>query len=118
MSWQPSLGAWPQAERIRFRVWAPGARSVDVASWGGGESIGAFALERLPDGTFLGESTGFRPGELYGYRLDGEGPFPDPASRYQPSGVHGPSQIIDPTSFVWSDASWKGVPRNELVIYE
>ena len=75
-------------------------------------------LERSADGTFRGASSDFRPGDLYGYLLDGEGPFPDPASRYQPEGVHGPSQIVDPGSFAWSDGSWNGIPRSDLVIYE
>jgi maltooligosyltrehalose trehalohydrolase len=50
--------------------------------------------------------------------LDGEGPFPDPASRYQPEGVHGPSQIIDPTQFAWSDHDWRGVRLQDAIIYE
>jgi maltooligosyltrehalose trehalohydrolase len=91
---------------------------VDVVSWGVERPAVSFALERSPDGTFHGASADFRPGDLYGYRLDGQGPFPDPASRYQPEGVHGPSQIIDPASYARSDASWEGVLRDDLVIYE
>jgi maltooligosyltrehalose trehalohydrolase len=67
---------------------------------------------------FQGESASMRPGDLYGYRVDGQGPFPDPASRRQPAGVHGPSQIVDPQAFRWSDAAWRGIPRAELVLYE
>jgi maltooligosyltrehalose trehalohydrolase len=118
MSWRPSLGAWPEAGRIHFRVWAPSTTAVAVVSWGDGRPARSFALERSADGTFRGESSDFRPGDLYGYCLDGEGPFPDPVSRYQPEGVHGPSRIVDPGSFAWSDPSWKGVSRDDLIIYE
>jgi len=57
------------------------------------------------------------PGTRYRYRLDGDGPFPDPASRYQPEGVHGPSEVTG-ESFAWTDAGFAGIARNELVIYE
>ncbi len=119
MSWKPSLGAWPEAGRILFRVWAPGATDVQAVSWGDdGRPPRSLKLERSPDGTFRGESCEFQPGDLYGYLLDGQGPFPDPASRYQQEGVHGPSQIVDPASFSWSDGSWNGVLRRDLIIYE
>ena len=57
-------------------------------------------------------------GSLYQYRIDGSGPFPDPASRFQPEGVHGPSQVVDPSRFRWTDAHWRGVAPEDLVIYE
>src|SRR5262249_29310787 len=58
------------------------------------------------------------PGDRYRYRVDGRGPFPDPASRFQPEGVHGPSEVVDPHAFAWSDAGWHNVPREDLVLYE
>jgi maltooligosyltrehalose trehalohydrolase len=58
-----------------------------------------------------------RAGMHYRYRL-GSGAFPDPASRFQPAGPHGASQLVDPTAFQWSDAAWKGVQRTERIIYE
>lgn len=118
MTWKPSLGAWPADGRTHFRVWAPESGSVEVIRWDDGRPDRTVALARCADGTFRGESTDFRSGDLYGYRLDDTGPFPDPASRYQPRGVHGPSQVIDPHSFDWSDSKWQGVPREELVLYE
>jgi maltooligosyltrehalose trehalohydrolase len=54
----------------------------------------------------------------YGYRLDGSPACPDPASRFQPAGPHGPSEIVDPGAFAWSDADWRGVTREGQVIYE
>ena len=57
-------------------------------------------------------------GARYRYRIDGEGPYPDPASRFQPEGVHGPSEVIDPAWFAWTDGGWSGVAAAELVVYE
>jgi len=52
------------------------------------------------------------------YLLDGAGPYPDPCSRFQPQGVHGPSSVVDPAAFEWSDRDWRGVPLERAVIYE
>jgi maltooligosyltrehalose trehalohydrolase len=73
---------------------------------------------RTDDGVFEGTFTDVSPGDLYAYLLDGEGPFPDPASRFQPQGVHGPSAVIDPLSFAWSDDEWRGLPLEEAIVYE
>jgi maltooligosyltrehalose trehalohydrolase len=75
-------------------------------------------LTRQRDGTFVGFVPGVGAKTRYWYRLDGEGPFPDPVSRYQPEGVHGPSQVVDPLGFRWSDARWRGIGLPELVVYE
>ena len=56
-------------------------------------------------------------GALYRYRLSGEVERPDPASAFQPEGVHGPSQVVD-TRFDWTDANWHGLPMNDYVLYE
>jgi maltooligosyltrehalose trehalohydrolase len=73
------------------------------------ESGGGFFSATLP---------GVGHGTLYRYRVDGKGPFPDPASRYQPAGVHGPSQVVDPGKFEWSDSEWSGVGMRDVVLYE
>jgi maltooligosyltrehalose trehalohydrolase len=73
---------------------------------------------RADDGVFTGTFTDVSPGDLYAYVLDGEGPFPDPASRFQPQGVHGPSAIVDPRSFEWSDDTWRSLPLEKAVVYE
>jgi maltooligosyltrehalose trehalohydrolase len=67
---------------------------------------------------FVGDCAELPAGSRYGYLLDGEGPFPDPASRFQPDGVHGASMIVDPAAFAWTDGGWSGVPLTDLVIYE
>jgi maltooligosyltrehalose trehalohydrolase len=75
-------------------------------------------LEAEPDGYFSGLIAEARPGSLYHFRLDGGERFADPASRFQPQGPHGPSQVIDPSTFRWTDDAWLGVPRTDLVVYE
>lgn len=61
---------------------------------------------------------GILPGDLYRYRMDGNDPWPDPASRFQPRGVHGPSQLVDTAGFSWSDGDWNGIDQKALAIYE
>jgi maltooligosyltrehalose trehalohydrolase len=114
MTWQPSLGAWPEGDGTRFRVWAPLACTVEVI----GEGRASHALQKAPDGTFGGLVPGVGAGDRYRYRVDGKGPYPDPASRFQPEGVHGPSEVVDAGRFEWSDASWRGISLDDLVIYE
>jgi maltooligosyltrehalose trehalohydrolase len=96
-----------------FRVWAPLRRAVEVVSDGG-----TVRLESEGGGYFSGVAEELHPGALYRYRLDGTGVFPDPASRFQPEGPHGPSQIVDPDSFRWTDQEWRGLPLAGQVIYE
>lgn len=96
-----------------FRVWTtrPGAVSVIV-------NEAEHVLEPRGDGYFSQFLEGIRAGDLYSFRIDGQGPFPDPASRFQPQGPHGPSQVIDPGAFRWTDSAWRGVSLRGQVIYE
>ncbi len=75
-------------------------------------------LSTAPDGFHELHDARGRAGDTYQYLLDGEGPFPDPASRHQPEGVHGPSMVIDPRSYGWQDSGWKRPPFRDLVLYE
>jgi maltooligosyltrehalose trehalohydrolase len=61
---------------------------------------------------------GLGPGARYLYVLDGEYARPDPVSRFQPEGVHGPSEVIDPNHFPWEDNDWKGIDLEEMIVYE
>ncbi len=100
---------------IHFRVWAPRRRRVQVVF----ESGKPLELEPEPDGYFSGLAPAADAGALYFFRLDGRDKlFPDPASRFQPQGPHGPSEVIDPAQYRWSDAGWRGVPLEGQVIYE
>lgn len=87
---------------------------MSVAIEGGPER----KLAREPDGYFSGTVEDAHPGSLYRYRLDGGKVYPDPASRFQPGGPHGPSLIVDPSAYEWTDAGWRGVPLEGQVIYE
>jgi maltooligosyltrehalose trehalohydrolase len=108
------LGAIRAGAESLFRVWAPQARAVDVVfEVEPGQTL---PLKRDSDGYFSGATSA--PVSLYKYRVDGTGPWPDPCSRFQPQGVHGPSQIVDPTAFKWSDANWRGAKLAGQVIYE
>jgi len=99
----------------RFRVWAPHADRVDVHVVSPAQRIER--LERDQNGYHHGVLESVRSGARYFFRLDGTD-RPDPASRFQPEGVHGPSEVVDPDAYTWNDAAWRGVARRDLVIYE
>jgi maltooligosyltrehalose trehalohydrolase len=119
--------------RCAFRVWAPRANQVELHVLGG-PSTGidrdpTTPVEPLPaqermvtmqpedEGYFAITLDGVEPGALYRYRLDDVTERPDPASRFQPHGVHGPSAVVDP-DFAWSDDGWTGLPLEQYVVYE
>jgi len=113
----PVCGAHLDADgRCLWRVWAPRARRVELVLSGGISRT--LAMQSKSRGYFEAELPDIAEGQRYAFRLDGKDPRPDPASRWQPQGVHAPSAVFDPRPFSWTDAGWQGVPRNELVIYE
>jgi maltooligosyltrehalose trehalohydrolase len=97
-------------------VWAPEIAALDVVFEPPGPGI--VPLEKYPDGTFGALVPRVAAGAKYRYRINGGSAFPDPASRFQPEGVQGPSEVIDPHEFAWTDAGWRGVPHEELALYE
>jgi maltooligosyltrehalose trehalohydrolase len=103
---------------VEFRVWAPSRRRVEVVLEAG-RAAGAHELARESDGYFRGRVGRAAAGDRYRYRLDGgDRLLPDPASRFQPDGPHGPSEVIDPSGFEWADAGWDGRSLPGQVIYE
>jgi len=99
---------------VHFRVWAPRRRRVEAVL-----ETGAVTLAPEPGGYFSGFARNAAAGALYRFRLDGRAAlFPDPASRFQPDGPHGPSQVIDPGAFTWTDAGWPGLALEGQVLYE
>jgi maltooligosyltrehalose trehalohydrolase len=100
-------------EAVRFRVWAPRAQRVSV-------DLRSKILPMSPvDGGWFELTTREAPaGTLYQYVIDDRHRVADPASRYQPLGVHGPSEVIDPAAFVWNGGSWRGHPWEEVILYE
>ena len=100
---------------VHFRVWAPDRSRVEAVIEGASRPA---LLRAEPGGYFAGLAPGVQPGTRYRYRLDGGETFPDPASRFQPEGPHGPSEVIDPASFNWTDRAWTGVRIRGQVMYE
>ncbi len=115
-AWRPALGAWMEGDAGRFRVWAPAARSIDLVMAGG--DAPPQPLARGDHGYWELRVADVRAGDRYWYRIDGNRTLPDPASRFQPEGVHGPSEVIDPKAFAWTDLGWMGTSLKHLIIYE
>jgi maltooligosyltrehalose trehalohydrolase len=113
-NWQPKLGATVLHRGTAFRVWAPDACLASLVREGQDEA----PMEKLSEGYFSAMLNDCHAGDLYRFRIDGQGPLPDPASRFQPQGVHGPSQVVDPSSFPWTDQRWRGIAREDLIFYE
>jgi maltooligosyltrehalose trehalohydrolase len=111
-------GAVPQADgSSRFSVWAPNAKTVEVAISRDG-AVQTCPLHRDDAGVHSGALPRVPAGTDYTYRLDGGPDRPDPVSRWRPAGVHGPTRIVDPGAFQWTDAGWRGLETADLVIYE
>lgn len=108
------LGALVQFDGVRFRLWAPEFEQVDLLLEPDHRAVpmqrnGDYFERLLPD---------VAVGTRYRYRAAGSEPLPDPGSRFQPEGVHGPSAVVDPARYRWGDASWEGVPLQRCVFYE
>ena len=115
----PPTGVVPlSADRARWSVWAPKAERVDLVldPAGRNERIPMIAGDR---GFFAVETPMPAVGDRYAYALDGAHPLADPRSRWQPDGINTPSAVYFPDRFDWGEeATWKGIPRQDLVIYE
>ena len=97
------------------RVWAPAAREVGLVRAGG---AARWRLEPEGDGYYSAVAEGLHAGDRYWFELDATRRRPDPWSRFQPEGPHGPSEVIDPSAFPWTDAGWQGVGPDNQVLYE
>src|SRR5216684_6511158 len=102
---------------VRFRLWAPAARRVDLSVTGAKRST-RLPLKQRGEGWFELLTDAAKPGSQYRFRIDDAQDVPDPASRFQPKDVHGPSEVIDPEAFDWQDDEWRGRAWDEAVIYE
>ncbi|MBI5591588.1 MAG: malto-oligosyltrehalose trehalohydrolase [Deltaproteobacteria bacterium] len=112
----PKLGPTPLGEgRCRFCVWAPFTDSVEVHLLSPRDRLEPLARDR--HGYHCGVLDDVKPGSLYLFRLDRNQERPDPASHFQPRGVHGPSQVVDP-AFDWTDGNWRGLPLHRYIFYE
>jgi maltooligosyltrehalose trehalohydrolase len=102
-------GAW------EFLLWAPNFDSVSIHLSEGDQMV---PMTPTTLGYHRAEIRGPKAGATYRYRLDDGRDLPDPTSRFQPEGVHGPSQLVDTGAFHWSDQDWKGIRLERSVIYE
>jgi malto-oligosyltrehalose trehalohydrolase len=102
---------------VRFRLWAPAARKVDLCLTNANKST-PLPLIRSDDGWYELVTDAAKPGTHYKFRINDAQEVPDPASRFQPQDVHGPSEVIRPDAFEWRDSAWRGRRWEEAVIYE
>ena len=105
---------------VHFRVWAPKCDRLDVVFEAENETNALEPYELVPEGNgyFSGTAAGASDGVLYRYRTGSRDCYPDPASRFQPQGPHGPSQVVDPSRFAWHDHDWMGLRLEGQVFYE
>ncbi|HYD48442.1 MAG TPA: malto-oligosyltrehalose trehalohydrolase [Terriglobales bacterium] len=116
--WREPLGATLLADGgVEFRVWCPTRRRVELHLEAGPGAPATIAMTAARSGMFVARIESAAAATRYRYRLDEEGLFPDPASRFQPDGVHGASQVVA-AQFAWTDHGWRGIDLPGLSIYE
>jgi len=111
------FGAEVCADGVRFRLWAPRARNVLLSIEGPEPERAEIPMVPEPGGWFSLSTDRAAAGMRYRYVVEGR-TVPDPASRFQPEGVHGASEVIDPAYYRWHDAGWRGRAWEEIVVYE
>ncbi len=128
MSRRPSTLRTPRSEvqpvgafvtgpsQVTFRAWAPWVKTISVEILGTDSEI--LPMQPQPFGYWETTASNVGVGTRYQYILHEKLRRPDPASRSQPEGVHGPSEVIDPLAFTWTDQEWKGLPLIDYIIYE
>ena len=106
--WLPTIGAYYRDGATTFRIWAPDHAAIDLAVEGAAAPVDLRALAPEASGYWSGAFDDLPPGTRYRYRIDrrDDQVFPDPASRWQPDGVHGASQVVDANAFRWTDGGW------------
>lgn len=108
------FGSELQAETVRFRLWAPSHSEIGLEI-DGAEPV---SMERIGQGWHQLVTDRARSGSRYRFVLPDGLRVPDPASRYQPDDVHGPSEVVDPSFYAWGDAVWRGRAWESAVVYE
>ncbi|HEY3060294.1 MAG TPA: alpha-amylase family glycosyl hydrolase, partial [Chloroflexota bacterium] len=107
------MGAMLARDGVLFRVWAPAASTIQA------DLVDRTTpLMPVGNGLWEGFAAGVGAGARYRYRLNGEASLPDPYSRCQPEGPHGPSEVVDPNAFDWHDAAWQRPGIDGQVIYQ
>jgi maltooligosyltrehalose trehalohydrolase len=111
-----SISAEIKHNKTIFRVWAPLKKSMSLHIVAPVEAL--HSMQKEEEGYWSFALDGIPAGTRYYFVPDEEGDFPDPASPYQPEGVHGPSELIDHEAYEWKDSDWKGLPLQDWIIYE
>ncbi|HBE87986.1 MAG TPA: malto-oligosyltrehalose trehalohydrolase, partial [Elusimicrobia bacterium] len=109
-------GVLPVRGGLAFTVWAPSAEKMEVRVYSPRRM--KLRMKKAGGGYWKAFARGLGPGARYKYALNGRDERPDPASGFQPEGVHGPSEAVGHSSFRWSDAAWRGLPPERMIIYE
>ncbi len=113
------VGAEVQSAGVHFRVWAPRRKNVRVVLESGPGAPATIGLEPDGDGYYAGLFPSAAVGSVYRFELDEEpNRFPDPMSRFQPDGPHGPSRVVDGKTFQWTDSDWRGLTIEGQILYE
>jgi maltooligosyltrehalose trehalohydrolase len=112
------FGAELAGDAVRFRLWAPGVQSVQLSLEAHRAQPALLPMHSRGGGWFELETKRAAPGSRYRFRLPDGLNVPDPASRFNPDDVHGPSEVVDPSAFDWGDDDWRGRPWREAVLYE
>lgn len=116
--WQLKMGANRHEKgTTEFRVWAPNAKSMSLIVFDRGNEL-RFPMQKHENDVYEASLPDIAPNADYFYAINGEQQRPDPVSRWQPYGVHGPSRIYDPMSFTWHDQAWRGIKLQDYIIYE
>jgi maltooligosyltrehalose trehalohydrolase len=102
---------------VTFRVWAPAAQRVELVLDGRRVAMTA-GQDGCQGGWWTADVPGAGPGRDYGFAVNGGPPLPDPRSPWQPQGIHGPSRVVDPAAFRWTDGRWQAPPLAAGVVYE
>ena len=110
------FGAERAGGAVRFRLWAPARESVELLLGRG--QVRTVAMQREADGWHRVEVENVAAGTPYAFRIDAGDPVADPASRSNPWDPNGPSVVVDPLAFEWTDDEWRGRPWHEAVVYE
>jgi maltooligosyltrehalose trehalohydrolase len=116
-SWVGTFGPLLEEEGCVFRLWARAGAKIELVLENGA-SPRVIPMSYQPNGMYETHVKDADPGARYWFKIDGTGPYPDPASRYQPLGVHGPSEVVGPSDFSWATDNFKAPALRNLVIYE
>lgn len=114
--WSLRFGALVEPSGVRFRLWAPRLEQAQIVICEPQPRV--LPMQAGDEGEFSAFAAGLRAGADYAFQTGQERRFPDPVSRWQPAGVHGPSRVVDAADFRWTDGGWRGIPLEDYVIYE